>query len=299
MHKLTTILIALCAVNSFVDFSFSEQSVDENHKKSATEQKQQIDERQQQQIDKLQQYIFNLQDLKSKPNMVTTTQDDELIEQVKLLRKEMEHVIKELKSIRSDLDNKVENLGDKLNNIESEIDEQSNNKQILNLIDSQLDGHVGAKSNSDSDNKFEDAQVSKKENDEYQAIVNSFKNKDFDATKNKDFDATILEFKQFIKTYPNSILNSNVYFYLGEIQYQRKNYTAAAVNYLKGFQFDQGARTLNNLTMLAKSLSKIGSYDKACKVVDYVNNNYHDKPFLIRQTLNEVKNTAKCKRDIN
>jgi TolA-binding protein len=293
MHKLTTIVIALCAVNSFVDFSFSEQSVDENHKKSTTELKQQIDELQQQQIDKLQQYVFNLQDLKHKPNVATTLQDDELVEQVKLLRKEMEYVIKELKSIRSDLDNKVQNLGDKLNSIESEIDEQSNDKQILNLIDSQLGSQVGVKSNSDSDNKFEDTQTSEKEKDEYQTIVKSL--------KNKDFDAKILEFKKFIKTYPNSILNSNVYFYLGEIQYQRKNYTAAAVNYLKGFQFDQGTRTLNNLVMLAKSLSKIGSYDKACKVVDYVHNNYHDKPFLIKQTLNEVKNTAKCgsKRDIN
>ncbi|MBY0581110.1 MAG: hypothetical protein K2P53_05470 [Rickettsiales bacterium] len=293
MHKLTTIVIALCAVNSFVDFSFSEQSVDENHKKSTTELKQQIDELQQQQIDKLQQYVFNLQDLKHKPNVATTLQDDELVEQVKLLRKEMEYVIKELKSIRSDLDNKVQNLGDKLNSIESEIDEQSNDKQILNLIDSQLGSQVGVKSNSDSDNKFEDTQTSEKEKDEYQTIVKSL--------KNKDFDAKILEFKKFIKTYPNSILNSNVYFYLGEIQYQRKNYTAAAVNYLKGFQFEQGTRTLNNLTMLAKSLSKIGSYDKACKVVDYVHNNYHDKPFLIKQTLNEVKNTAKCgsKRDIN
>jgi len=291
MHKLTTIVIALCAVNSFVDFSFSEQSVDENHKKSTTELKQQIDELQQQQIDKLQQYVFNLQDLKHKPNVATTLQDDELVEQVKLLRKEMEHVIKELKSIRNDLDNKVQNLGDKLNSIESEIDEQSNDKQILNLIDSQLDSHLGAKSNSDSDNKFEDTQTSEKEKDEYQTIVKSL--------KNKDFDSTILEFKKFLKAYPNSILNSNVYFYLGEIQYQRKNYTAAAVNYLKGFQFDQGARTLNNLVMLAKTLSKIGSYDKACKVVDYVHNNYHDIPFLIKQTLNEVKNTAKCKRDIN
>ena len=75
-------------------------------------------------FDKLQQYVFNLQDLKHKPNVATTLQDDELVEQVKLLRKEMEHVIKELKSIRNDLDNKVQNLGDKLNSIESEIDEQ-------------------------------------------------------------------------------------------------------------------------------------------------------------------------------
>ncbi|WP_236870006.1 tol-pal system YbgF family protein [Candidatus Bandiella numerosa] len=285
MHKLTTLIIALCAVNSFVDFSFSEQSTDENHKKSATELKQQIDDMQQQQIDKLQQYIFNLQDLKNKPNVVTTLQDDELAEQVKLLRKEMEYVIKELKSIRNDLDNKVQNLGDKLNNLESEIDEQNNNKQILNLIDSQLDSPVGA--NSNSDNKFEDAQASKKETDEYQTIVKSL--------KNKNFDATILEFKKFIKTYPNSVLNSNVYFYLGEIQYQRKNYTAAAVNYLKGFQFDRGARTLNNLTMLAKSLSKIGSYDKACKVAHYIHSNYRDEQFLIKQTLSEVENTAKCK----
>ena len=124
----------------------------------------------------------------------------------------MEHVIKELKSIRNDLDNKVQNLGDKLNSIESEIDEQSNDKQILNLIDSQLDSHLGAK----SDNKFEDTQASEKEKDEYQTIVKSL--------KNKDFDSTILEFKKFLKAYPNSILNSNVYFYLGEIQYQRKNY---------------------------------------------------------------------------
>jgi TolA-binding protein len=288
MHKLTTIVIALFIINSFVNFSFSGQNEGEDHKKITTARKQEVDDVQQQQIDKLQQYIFNLQDLKSKPDVVTTFQNDELVEQIKLLRKEMEYIKKELQSVRYDLDHKVQNLGDKVSNLENEIDEQSNNQQILNLIDSQLDNPVSIKSNLNSENKFEDTQASKKEDAEYQAIVALL--------KNKDFEVAILKFKKFLKTYPNSILNSNVYFYLGEIQYHRKSYTSAAVNYLKGFQFGHGTRTLNNLTMLAKSLSKIGSYDKACKVVYYANDNYHDKPFLIKQTLNEVENIAKCKQ---
>lgn len=287
MHKLTTFVITFSIINLFVDFSFSGQ----NEQKNTIELKKQIDEMQQQQIDQLQQYVFNLQDLKDLPSAVTTFQNDELIEQIKSLRKEMEYVKKEMQSIKYDLNRTVQSINNKLDNLENEINEQSNNQQLLNLIDSQLDAPSNTNSAMNSKNKFEDANSFKKENAEYQNILKSL--------KNKDFDVSILKFKKFLKTYPNSILNSNVYFYLGEINYQRKNYTSAAVSYLKGFQFGQGTRTLSNLTMLAKSLANIGSYEKACKVIHYTYSNYSEKPFLIKQTLNEVENTAKCKQYVN
>lgn len=284
MHKLTTFVITFSIINLFVDFSFSGQ----NEQKNTSELKKQIDEMQQQQIDQLQQYVFNLQDLKNLPNAVTTFQSDELVEQIKSLRKEMEYVKKEMQSIKYDLNRTVQSINNKLDSLENEINEQSNNQQLLNLIDSQLDAPSNTNSAMNSKNKFENAKSFKKENAEYQNILKSL--------KNKDFDVSILKFKKFLKTYPNSILNSNVYFYLGEINYQRKNYTSAAVSYLKGFQFGQGTRTLSNLTMLAKSLANIGSYEKACKVIHYTYSNYSEKPFLIKQTLNEVENTAKCKQ---
>ena len=287
MHKLTTFVITFSIINLFVDFSFSGQ----NEQKNTSELKKQIDEMQQQQIDQLQQYVFNLQDLKNLPNAVTTFQSDELVEQIKSLRKEMEYVKKEMQSIKYDLNRTVQSINNKLDSLENEINEQSNNQQLLNLIDSQLDAPSNTNSAMNSKNKFENAKSFKKENAEYQNILKSL--------KNKDFDVSILKFKKFLKTYPNSILNSNVYFYLGEINYQRKNYTSAAVSYLKGFQFGQGTRTLSNLTMLAKSLSNIGSYEKACKVVHYTYSNYSDKPFMIKQTLKEVENTAKCKQYTN
>ena len=287
MHKLTTFVITFSIINSFVNFSFSSQ----NEQKSANELKKQIDEMQQQQIDKLQQYVFNLQDLKDMPNAVTTFQSDELVEQIKSLRKEMEYVKKEMQAIKYDFNHTVQSINNKLANLENEINEQSNNQQILNLIDSQLNAPLNTNSEINSKNKFDDAQNFKKENTEYQNILKSL--------KNKDFDVTILKFKKFLKAYPNSVLNSNVYFYLGEINYQRKNYTSAAVSYLKGFQFGQGTRTLSNLTMLAKSLANIGSYEKACKVIHYTYSNYSEKLFLIKQTLKEVENTAKCKQYVN
>ena len=287
MHKLTTFVITFSIINLFVDFSFSGQ----NEQKNTSELKKQIDEMQQQQIDQLQQYVFNLQDLKNLPNAVTTFQSDELVEQIKSLRKEMEYVKKEMQSIKYDLNRTVQSINNKLDSLENEINEQSNNQQLLNLIDSQLDAPSNTNSAMNSKNKIENAKSFKKENAEYQNILKSL--------KNKDFDVSILKFKKFLKTYPNSILNSNVYFYLGEINYQRKNYTSAAVSYLKGFQFGQGTRTLSNLTMLAKSLANIGSYEKACKVIHYTYSNYSEKPFLIKQTLNEVENTAKCKQYVN
>ena len=293
MHKLTTFVITFSIINLFVGFSFSSQNEHKNthNKKSSDELKKQIDEMQQQQIDKLQQYVFNLQDLKDMPNAVTTFQSDELVEQIKSLRKEMEYVKKEMQAIKYDFNHTVQNINNKLANLENEINEQSNNQQLLNLIDSQLDAPSNTNSAMNSKNKFEDAKSFKIENAEYQNILKSL--------KNKDFDVAILKFKKFLKTYPNSILNSNVYFYLGEINYQRKNYTSAAVSYLKGFQFGQGTRTLSNLTMLAKSLANIGSYEKACKVIHYTYSNYSEKPFLIKQTLKEVENTAKCKQYVN
>ncbi len=291
MHKLTTFVITFSIINLFVDFSFSSQNEHKNTYNKNNELKKQIDEMQQHQIDKLQQYVFNLQDLKAIPNAVTTFQSDELIAQIKSLRKEMEYVKKEMQSIKYDLNHTVQSINNKLANLKNEIDEQSNNQQILNLIDSQLNAPTNTNSGINSKNKFDNAKNFKKENTEYQTILKSL--------KNKDFDIAVLKFKQFLKKYPDSVLNSNVYFYLGEINYQRKNYTSAAVSYLKGFQFGQGTRTLSNLTMLAKSLSNIGSYEKACKVVHYTYSNYSDKPFMIKQTLKEVENTAKCKQYTN
>ena len=106
MHKLTTFVITFSIINSFVNFSFSSQ----NEQKSANELKKQIDEMQQQQIDKLQQYVFNLQDLKDMPNAVTTFQSDELVEQIKSLRKEMEYVKKEMQAIKYDFNHTVQSI---------------------------------------------------------------------------------------------------------------------------------------------------------------------------------------------
>ena len=103
--------------------------------------------------------------------------------------------------------------------------------------------------------------------------------------------------KNFIRNHPNSILNSNAFFYLGEIYYERNNYTAAAINYLKGFQADKnGSRTLSNLTMLAKCLSRIGNYDKSCKVVNYAEYKYVTIPVSIKRILNSIKQISKCEQ---
>ena len=78
---------------------------------------------------------------------------------------------------------------------------------------------------------------------------------------------------------------------------QTFDFQSIVVDYLKGFQSDKnGARALSNITMLARCLSKIGNYDKACKVVNYAEYKYSDRPIAIKRVLNNIKRIAKCKQ---
>lgn len=292
MHKVITSLLSIAFFSLYIKVSFSDQGTlykAKENGKSTEFVKEQIDEMQQQQIDQLQKYIFNLQDVKNKPHAVTTFQTDELVEQIKILRKEMKQAKKDIQSLKYSLEKSSRGFNSKINNIKSEIDEQSNNQQILNLIDSELDVSNNLESQNSIKRDYVNSKQFEKDQDEYKKIL-SLVNK-------KDFDLALLELKKFIKAHPDSILNSNAFFYLGEIYYERKNYTVAAINYLKGFQVDKnGSRTLSNLTMLARCLSKIGNYDKACKVVNYTEYKYRDIPISIKRILSNVKETSKCEQ---
>jgi conjugal transfer/entry exclusion protein len=141
MHKIITGLLSFTFFTLCTEVCFSDQGMLHKAKKNGKNAefvKSQIDEMQQQ-IDQLQKYIFNLQDVKNIPHAVTTFQTDELVEQIKMLRKEMEGVKKDIQSLKYKLEKSSRSFDSKINNIKSEIDEQSNNKQILNLIDSELD----------------------------------------------------------------------------------------------------------------------------------------------------------------
>ena len=68
---------------------------------------------------------------------------------------------------------------------------------------------------------------------------------------------------------------------------------------MKGFQADKnGSRTLSNLTMLAKCLSRIGNYDKSCKVVNYTEYKYVTIPVSIKRILNSIKQISKCEQNM-
>ncbi|WP_154511731.1 hypothetical protein [Rickettsiales endosymbiont of Trichoplax sp. H2] len=292
MHKIITGLLSFTLFSLCTEICFSDQGMLYKAKKNGKNVefvKSQIDEMQQQQIDQLQKYIFNLQDVKNKPHAVTTFQTDELVEQIKMLRKEMEGVKKDIQSLKYKLEKSSRGFDSKINNIKSQIDEQNNNKQILNLIDSELDVSNNLESNDSRARDYIDSEQFEKDQDEYKKVL-SLVNK-------KDYNLALLELKNFIKTHPDSILNSNAFFYLGEIYYERNNYTVAAINYLKGFQADKnGSRTLSNLTMLAKCLSRIGNYDKSCKVVNYTEYKYSEIPTSIKRTLNNIKQSSKCEQ---
>ena len=237
----------------------------------------------------MQKYIFNLQSVKDNASAVTNFQNDKLIAQIKLLRKEMEGVKKDLQSLKYNLDRFSRDFDDKINSIKAEIDEQSNNKQILNLIDSEFNSSDSLETDESARRDYLDSSQFEKDQKEYNKAL-SYVNK-------KDFDLAILELKKFITSHPDNILNFNAYFYLGEIFYEKKNYTASAIYYLKGFQSDKnGARALSNITMLARCLSKIGNYDKACKVANYAEYKYSDRPIAIKRVLNNIKRIAKCKQ---
>lgn len=82
-------------------------------------------------------------------------------------------------------------------------------------------------------------------------------------------------FDSFVKKYPSDPLVPSAFYWLGESQYARGDFTRSAENFRKGFEANpDGQKAPDNLYKLAMSLSEIKRKTEACVVLNQVVTKY-------------------------
>lgn len=239
------------------------------------------------QYDLLSKNMFNFQGMKKSVNVGTSSKTDEFIDQIKLLRKEFEELREDINKLKLNFNQNSINVEDKMFKLENRLSKNEYDEKILNIIDNDLDISYNLESKSANHPDFIDPVKLQDEEEHYSKIIK--------LVEQKKYEQATKELKEFIDDNPESIINSNAYFYLGEIAYKTEDYPLAAINYIRGYQSNKyGARSLSNLVMLAKSLVKIAKYDRACKVVKFTEYTFLDIPNSMKRDLNNIKISAKC-----
>ncbi|MFZ4541081.1 MAG: tol-pal system protein YbgF [Rickettsiales bacterium] len=103
-------------------------------------------------------------------------------------------------------------------------------------------------------------------------------------------------FDNFVKKYPSDPLTSNAYYWLGETQFARKDYTRATESFRKGFEVNpDGQKAPDNLYKLAMSLAQIKRTNEACVVLSQVAAKYSESAARTVAKAEEARAQMQCK----
>ena len=101
--------------------------------------------------------------------------------------------------------------------------------------------------------------------------------------------------QRFIDEYPEHILVSNAYYWLGETHYVRKDYERSAVMFAEGYKkFPKGNKAPDILLKLGMSLVSLGQSEDACLTFDELGKMFPDVPSTFRQQAAKAKQHAGC-----
>ena len=90
-----------------------------------------------------------------------------------------------------------------------------------------------------------------------------------------EYAAAEIAFKSFIKKFPEDLLSSNAYYWLGETFYVRKNYQLAAYNFANGYKnFPKGSKAADQLLKLGISLYSLKKNSEACATFAKLNEEF-------------------------
>lgn len=118
----------------------------------------------------------------------------------------------------------------------------------------------------------------------------------FKLLNEKKFTEASTSFDAFVKKYPSDPLTSNAYYWLGESQFARKDYTRATESFRKGFEAaPDGQKAPDNLYKLAMSLAQIKRNNEACIVLSQVASKYSESAARTAARATEARTTLKCK----
>ncbi len=102
-------------------------------------------------------------------------------------------------------------------------------------------------------------------------------------------------FEKFVVEYPKHNLLSNAFYWLGESHFARKEYEAAAVEFLKGYKAQpQGSKAPDSMLKLAVSLSAVQKEQEACTVYAKLDKEYPNANVSIKRRAEIEKTKLKC-----
>ncbi len=102
-------------------------------------------------------------------------------------------------------------------------------------------------------------------------------------------------FLRFVDHYPEHKLLDNVYYWLGESYYARREFEKASMTFLKGYEkFPQGNKSSDNLLKLAMSLREMGKDEEACITYNQLLSNDSSASLRILSRAREEIRKLKC-----
>lgn len=118
----------------------------------------------------------------------------------------------------------------------------------------------------------------------------------FKLLNDKKYSDAAASFDAFVKKYPTDPLTSNAFYWLGESQYVRNDFTRSAESFRKGFESNpDGQKAPDNLYKLAMSLSQIKRRSEACIVLAQVVNKYAESAARTVAKAGEARTSLQCK----
>jgi tol-pal system protein YbgF len=118
----------------------------------------------------------------------------------------------------------------------------------------------------------------------------------FKLLNDKKYAEAAMSFDGFVKKYPADPLTANAYYWLGESQYTRGDFTRSAESFRKGFEVNpEGQKAPDNLYKLAISLSQIKRKTEACVVLGQVISKYTESAARTVVKAEEARTSMQCK----
>ncbi len=118
----------------------------------------------------------------------------------------------------------------------------------------------------------------------------------FKLLNEKKYAEASASFDAFVKKYPNDPLTANAYYWLGESQYSRNDFTRASESFRKGFEVaPEGNKAADNLYKLAMSLSQVRRKNEACIVLGRVIEKYAESAARTVAKAEEARTSLQCK----
>ncbi len=117
----------------------------------------------------------------------------------------------------------------------------------------------------------------------------------FKLLNEKKYSESAASFDAFVKKYPADPLTSNAFYWLGESQYVRSDFTRSAESFRKGFEVNpEGQKAPDNLYKLAMSLSQIKRKTEACVVLSQVIKKYGESAARTATKAQEARTSLQC-----